>query len=263
MNQKGLRRKIGRKQMKISAAQQVKNEEINYVVYIHTFPNGKKYVGISRNVSRRFRNGKGYAHQPIMRNAIKKFGWDSVKTEIFKAGLTADEAKNLEIELIEKLKTTDRSFGYNQTLGGEGGNGRVESEENKKRIGERMSKLHKGVPLSDEHKKKISETLRGKPKSYSEEGRQRIIESNQTRHYSEQTREKMSQNTKRAMKEKNMSEYLSRKWQEDKEQRKAKLRITMYDRYGIIPKKYDLRDDVIALGLNKEDYSELFKEDEK
>ena len=37
----------------------------------------------------------------------------------------------------------------------------------------------------------------------------------------------------------------------------------MYDRYGIIPQKYDLRDDVIALGLNKEDYSELFKEDER
>lgn len=52
------------------------------------------------------------------------------------------------------------------------------------------------------------------------------------------------------------------KWQENKEQRKAKLRITMYDRYGIIPQKYDLRDDVISLGLNKEDYSELFKEDE-
>jgi hypothetical protein len=30
----------------------------------------------------------------------------------------------------------------------------------------------------------------------------------------------------------------------------------------VIPQKYDLRDDVIALGLNKEDYSELFKEDE-
>lgn len=53
------------------------------------------------------------------------------------------------------------------------------------------------------------------------------------------------------------------KWQENKKQRKAKLRITMYDRYGIIPQKYDLRDDVIALGLNKEDYSELFKEDER
>ena len=73
----------------------------------------------------------------------------------------------------------------------------------------------------------------------------------------------MSQNTKKAMKEKNMSEYLSRKWQENKEERKARLRITMYERYGVIPKKYDLREDVIALGLNKDDYSELFAEMEK
>lgn len=125
-----------------------------------------------------------------------------------------------------------------------------------------MSKLHKGVPLSEEHKKKISDAMKGKPKTYSEDGRRRIIESNSTRVYSKETRKKMSRNTKMAMKEKNMSEYLSRKWQENKEQRKAKLRITMYDRYGIIPQKYDLRDDVIALGLNKEEYSELFKEDE-
>lgn len=37
----------------------------------------------------------------------------------------------------------------------------------------------------------------------------------------------------------------------------------MYDRYGVMPKNYDLRDDVIALGLNKEDYSELFEKEEK
>lgn len=236
---------------------------MEYAVYVHVFPNGKRYVGISKDVKRRFRNGKGYQHQKIMYSAIQKYGWKNVETMILFDNLSEEEAKRKEIETIALYRTTDRRYGYNKTLGGEGGNGRVESDENKKRFGERMSKLHSGVPLSDEHKQKISNALKGKPKSYSEEGRQRIIESNQTRQYSDKTREKMSQNTKIAMKEKNMSEYLSQKWQENKEQRKARLRITMYDRYGIIPKRYDLRDDVIALGLNKEDYSELFKEDEK
>lgn len=235
---------------------------MEYVVYVHIFPNGKRYVGISKDVKHRFRNGKGYQHQKIMYSAIQKYGWKNVETAILFEHLTEDEAKQKEIETIALYRTTDRRYGYNQTFGGEGANGRVESEENKRRFGERMSKLHKGVPLSEEHKKKISDAMKGKPKTYSEDGRRRIIESNSTRVYSKETRKKMSRNTKMAMKEKNMSEYLSRKWQENKEQRKAKLRITMYDRYGIIPQKYDLRDDVIALGLSKEDYSELFKEDE-
>lgn len=235
---------------------------MEYVVYVHIFPNGKRYVGISKDVKHRFRNGEGYQHQKIMYSAIQKYGWKNVETTILFERLTEGEAKQKEIETIALYRTTDRRYGYNQTFGGEGANGRVESEENKRRFGERMSKLHKGVPLSEEHKKKISDAMNGKPKTYSEDGRRRIIESNSTRVYSKETRKKMSRNTKMAMKEKNMSEYLSRKWQENKEQRKAKLRITMYDRYGIIPQKYDLRDDVISLGLNKEDYSELFKEDE-
>ena len=236
---------------------------MDYVVYVHTFPNGKRYVGISKNVKRRFRNGKGYQNQKVMYSAVQKYGWKNVETKILFEHLTAEEAKQKEIEFIALYKTTDNRYGYNQTLGGEGGNGRVESEENKKRFGEMMSKLHKGVPLSDEHKEKISKALRGKPKAYSDEGRQKIIESNRTRQYSQQTREKMSQNTKTAMKEKNMSKYLSHVWQENKDQRKAKLRIAMYDRYGVIPKKYDLKDDVVLLGLDKGDYSELFKEGEQ
>lgn len=233
-----------------------------YVVYVHTFPNGKRYVGISRNVKHRFRNGKGYQHQRVIYNAVQKYDWKNVETTILCEHLTEEEAKQKEIEYIALFNTTDRRYGYNQTLGGEGGNGRVESDENKKRTGERMSKLHKGVPLSDEHKKKISESLKGKAKVYSEEGRRRIIESNRSRHYSKQTRDKMSEQTKKAMEEKNLGEYLFKKWQENKEQRKAKLRIAMYDRYGVVPQKYDLREDVIALGLSKEDYSELFKEDD-
>lgn len=42
------------------------------------------------------------------------------------------------------------------------------------------------------------------------------------------------------------------------EKRKAMLRIAMYNRYGVIPSKNDLRDDVLLLGLDKDDYSELF-----
>lgn len=72
----------------------------------------------------------------------------------------------------------------------------------------------------------------------------------------------MSENTKLGMQDKNMSEYLSKKWNENKEERKAKLRITMYDRYGIVPKKYDLREDIVRFGLDKSKYPELFGDKE-
>lgn len=71
----------------------------NYVVYMHTFPNGKRYIGISRNVSRRFRNGKGYEHQPIMWNAIQKYGWQNVITTIISERLTELEAKKKKLGL--------------------------------------------------------------------------------------------------------------------------------------------------------------------
>lgn len=231
---------------------------MGFVIYIHTFPNGKKYVGISKDIKRRFRNGKGYHNQPIVRNAIEKYGWKNIRTEIIFENLTETEAKRIEIVLIALLRTAEREFGYNQTLGGEGAYGRKVSDANKIATGKRMSQIHKGTHLSEEHKAKISAALKGKPKNYSEAGRQRIIESNMTRGVSEETRKKMSENTKRAMAEKNMSAYLSEKWQSEKETRKAKLRVTMYSRYGTIPQKYDLRKDIITLGKDPNDFPELF-----
>lgn len=231
-----------------------------FSVYIHTFPNGKKYVGISKDIKRRFRNGKGYQNQPIIWSAIEKYGWENVSTQIVQQGLSEEDAKSMEVDLIASLKTTDREFGYNQTLGGEGATGRVVSEKNRKDTGERMSRIHKGVPLSEEHKGKISVSLKGRPKQYSQEGHQRIVESNRTRAYSKETREKISTNTRIAMAEKNMGAYLSQKWKAEKEKRKAKLRVTMYSRYGVIPKRYDLREDILSLGLSPNDYPELFQE---
>ena len=60
------------------------------------------------------------------------------------------------------------------------------------------------------------------------------------------------------MQDNNIGTYLSNKWKSEKEIRKAKLRIAMYDRYGVIPQKYNLQNDVIMLCLDKCDYSELF-----
>lgn len=92
-----------------------------YSLYVHTTPSNKKYVGITnREPSARWRkDGKGYRNNPYFYNAIQKYGWDNIIHNILADNLTEEEAIKAEMELIEKLHTTDREYGYNHSLGGE------------------------------------------------------------------------------------------------------------------------------------------------
>lgn len=147
----------------------------SYTVYMHISPNSKRYIGItSQKPKQRFRDGKGYDGNKYFTRAIEKYGWDNFEHIIIVKGLSEDEAKWLEIELIREFDTTNKNKGYNQTLGGEAKNGWVASEETKRKMSEaqkgkhiseearkKMSKNNgkywKGKQLSDEHKNKISE----------------------------------------------------------------------------------------------------------
>ena len=133
-----------------------------WCVYKHTSPNGWVYIGITSSWDEniRWKNGYGYKHNPHFFNAIQKYGWDNFRHEIIEEDLTCKEAQDLEISLISKYKRLGVS--YNITDGGEG---------------------HNGIPLTDEHKQKISQTLKekhsepwnkGKTGVYSEETRYRM-----------------------------------------------------------------------------------------
>ena len=98
-----------------------------YCVYVHTNKiNGKRYVGITsaQDPNRRWNNGKGYGDkQPVFRNAITKYGWDSFSHEILLTGLTRKQACEWEQYYIKKLETfigDHPDKGYNMTRGGEG-----------------------------------------------------------------------------------------------------------------------------------------------
>ena len=54
-----------------------------YYIYIHTVPNGKKYVGMSKNIDKRWEGyGKRYkSNQPFF-NDILRFGWDNISHDI-------------------------------------------------------------------------------------------------------------------------------------------------------------------------------------
>lgn len=95
---------------------------MSHCVYIHIFPNGKVYIGITgRNPIKRWRNGLGYTHNNYLKSAIEKYGWENIKHEILFDGLTKEEAEAKEVELIAEHKSNQREFGYNLSSGGECG----------------------------------------------------------------------------------------------------------------------------------------------
>lgn len=135
-----------------------------YIVYKHTTPNGKVYIGITgRTVERRWQGGRNYKSSKHFNNAIQKYGWNNIKHEILFEGLSKENAEEKEIELIDKYKSNNPNFGYNTENGGNS-KGKL-SEETKKKISNAnkgKSSWIKGKHWSDEHKNKISKTLKGR-----------------------------------------------------------------------------------------------------
>ena len=98
-----------------------------WTIYQHKFPNGKSYIGkTSKPLQIRWGlNGNNYReNQPLIHNAIKKYGWDNIDHIILEENLTAEEADIKEQEYIEKFHSyylDELGPGYNMTRGGEGG----------------------------------------------------------------------------------------------------------------------------------------------
>ena len=129
-----------------------------YWVYIHTCPNGKKYVGITTasKPERRWLKGNGYRYNDHFYRAILKYGWDNFEHEVFEVD-SKEEMYRKEVELISFYHSNDPNFGYNHSVGGEHGSlGCRCSEETRKKI----SETKKGKVLSEEHRKKISEAVK-------------------------------------------------------------------------------------------------------
>lgn len=92
----------------------------NYCVYMHVSPNGKKYIGITRQkpIRRWRKKGQGYKGNLYFTSAIKKYGWDNFEHKILFYELTQKEAEQKEIELIAKYKSSNYKYGYNLDNGG-------------------------------------------------------------------------------------------------------------------------------------------------
>jgi group I intron endonuclease len=141
--------------------------ERKYLVYVHTSPSGKRYVGItSQSAEERWRKGKGYKDNQPFFKAIKKYGWENITHEIVAENINYDEAATLEKFLIAMYRTTNKKYGYNICYGGEDGWVGVHHTDAARA---KMSASKKGKPssrkgyhLSDETKRKLSESHKGK-----------------------------------------------------------------------------------------------------
>jgi predicted GIY-YIG superfamily endonuclease len=146
----------------------------------HTDLMTQGYIGVSGDVEKRFASHKGMwsGTNNYLRNAIKKHGWDNLAKSVL---LISTKEYCLDIE--RKLRPADK-IGWNLTIGG-GYPPVIRGERpelkgrvswNKGRVGlcsaetlERMrqkrlgvSPANKGVPLSDEHRQKVSKALKGR-----------------------------------------------------------------------------------------------------
>ena len=164
-----------------------------YVVYKHTAPNGKSYIGLtSQTLKRRFRDGEGYKGCPVFYKAIQKYGWCSFTHEILADNLTFDKACELEQFYIAQYKSLTSQNGYNLENGGRVGH--KMSDESKLKLSRsitgrkmgphkeetkrKISEAHKGLkrpPKSPETCRKLSEALKGR--TFSKEHCQHISES--------------------------------------------------------------------------------------
>ena len=122
----------------------------NYKVYIHKFPNGKAYVGITRQEPKvRWGGGNGYVRNEYMHRAIKKYGWENIEHIILFDGLSEEDACEIEKSLIKKYRTNEKEFGYNIESGGQCSN-LAESTKQK------LREAHTGKRASEETKNKMS-----------------------------------------------------------------------------------------------------------
>jgi len=144
------------------------------VIYITTnLINGKQYIGRDSH-----NNPNYYGSGPAIKNAIKKYGKENFKKEIIEECSSFENLVEREEYWLNYYDAGDNPSFYNLQNSGKGvilkGEknpmyGKRHSEQWKKKVSDKLkgrpSKL-KGIPISDNHKKKISQVTAGEKNPY-------------------------------------------------------------------------------------------------
>jgi len=144
-------------------------EEVFGIIYKATNKiNGRMYIGQTiRSLERRkymhINDALSKRNNMYFHKAIRKYGVDNFDWEIVTKCNSLEELNKVEIEMIKKYNTFEN--GYNLNVGGNGNAGFKPTGETKKRMSRSLSgKKHHfyGKHLSKEHRKKLSESHKGK-----------------------------------------------------------------------------------------------------
>ena len=178
-------------------------------IYITTNKvNNKRYIGQHKGDF----DSKYYGSGKIISNAILKYGTENFVVEILEKCDNKEELNKREKWWIKHFNAVENKSFYNIAKGGEGGHTIAGYNEEQKAIYSRnMSNALKGRVFTDEHKMKISKSLknanldrRGKNNSFygrahSEETKRKISETLSKRcgyKHSEETKRKISESHK-------------------------------------------------------------------
>lgn len=200
-------------------------EDKCYTVYMHVCPNNKKYIGITKQLpEKRWAKGLNYSNNKHFMNAIKKYKWENIKHEILFTNLTKKEAEEKEIKLISYYKSNNQKYGYNILKGGNVSDGlpkEIRQQIANKRKGKHLTEKQKnkirnsliGRKMSEEWKNKISKSLTGKKKNKNSIEKMRKTKigkepwnKGKKNIYSQETLNKMSENSKKMWKNKEYRE---------------------------------------------------------
>lgn len=124
--------------------------------------NGKRYVGQSVNIKRRWYEHMLSLENNTHNNVYLQRSWNKYGSEVFDFTILEScsqiDLNHREEHYIQVLDSYNTDYGYNLTLGGDGSVGFKHSDETK----ELISQLQIGKKLKESTKRKISERHKGK-----------------------------------------------------------------------------------------------------
>jgi hypothetical protein len=146
-------------------------EDRSFYVYLHTRPDTGAVFYVGKGKKRRAWNASPFHRNEHWQRIVSKAGGFSVSFQ--KQFLSEEEAFHLEIQTINALKASGVCL-CNQTSGGEGTAGWIPTQECKCKIGN----AHRGKIISDDVRKKISESVKKCGYKPSDEVRLKISNAN-------------------------------------------------------------------------------------